>query len=239
MAKGYNVKLAPAFNDLWVASDIDARTQAEDMYKRNEKECEISREEYLASEIVKIMWRRANPMIVNYWAEAEEAFTNAIQNPGTVYTCGRGNRVISYKKSGSFLWCRLPSGGVLSYPYPEIKEVKTPWKNKDGSPIFKNLPTYMSEDGQSKKWMRFSTYGGSIVENTTQAVARDLLADAMLRLDKNGFDIVLHVHDEAACDMPKKIGNLNTMSKIMSETPTWAAGLPLKAEGFTSYRYRK
>jgi len=236
MAKGYGVRMEPAFHNLWLRANPEQRMRAEATYasalekaRKAGSELEISREEFLASDITKIFWREANPRIVNYWSELEIAALNATMHPGQFF--GNGN--VRFKKAGSFLWCQLPGGGVICYPYPEVKEVKTPWgKPKQGF-------TYMAEDGTSRKWMRFTTYGGSLAENITQAVSRDLLVDAMLRLDKVGFSIVAHVHDEIICEMPIGVAALQNMIAVMTENPAWAKSLPLKASGYVSRRYRK
>jgi DNA polymerase len=236
MAKAYNVRMEPAFNHLWNAANPEQRMRAESTLKSAQEkkrkageELEISREEFLAADITKIFWREANPNIVNYWTQLELAAMNAVLHPGQFF----GNGKIRFKKAGSFLWCQLPGSGVICYPYPEVKEVKTPW----GTP--KQGFTYMAEDGQSRKWMRFTTYGGSLAENITQAVARDLLADAMLRLDAAGFSIVGHIHDEIICEAPIGVAALSNMIAIMTANPKWALDLPLKASGFVSRRYRK
>ena len=233
MARAYNVKMESAFKELWATADFDTQSFSEQRYQQAGGKYEISREEFLASEITKINWRQSNHRICEYWVSAEEGFLRAIFDPGSTQTIGKGNRIVAFKKSGSFLWCRLPSGGVICYPYPEIKATKTPWGST------KDLPTYMAEDGQSHKWQRFSTYGGSIVENITQAVARDLLADAMLRLENANYKIVAHVHDEIICEMPCGEGSLDVMEKIMSQNPSWAFDLPVVAKGWRGFRYRK
>jgi len=234
MAKGYGVKMAPAFTHLLRAANPEQRMRAEKTWESGIKKRlaagdDISREEFLASDLTKIFWRENNPRIVNYWSELENAAINAVQNPGQFF----GTTNVKFKKAGSFLWCQLPGGGVICYPYPEVKEVKTPWDTT------KRGLTYMAEDGQSKKWWRFTTYGGSIAENITQAVSRDLLADAMLRLAAAGFKIVLHAHDEVVCEVAKNTSTLQDVVKIMTINPPWAEGLPLKAAGFVSVRYRK
>lgn len=233
MAKGYNVKMEPAYKELWDTADSDTKEQALYRHEQSGKKYEISKEEFLASEITKIKWRNANTKITGYWQAAESAFTRAMLEPGTAVQIGNKNRQVTFKKSGSFMWVRLPSGGAICYPYPELKKTKTPWDTE------KLLPTYMAEDGPSHKWMRFSTHGGSNVENITQAVARDLLADALIRLDAAGYKIVAHIHDEIVCEMDPFSGSLEEMKKIMSENPTWAFGLPTATSGWTGKRYRK
>ena len=91
------------------------------------------------------------------------------------------------------------------------------------------------------KWQRVSTYGGSLVENIIQGLARDVLADAMLRLDKAGWRIALHVHDEVVCEISEseKELALSEFSRILSEVPAWAVGLPTAVEAWRGKRYRK
>lgn len=233
MAKGYGVKLEPVFDTLWNSVSGKVQEYALTRFNQSGEKYEISKNEFLATEITKIKWREANPHTVNYWQKAEQAFINAVLEPGTTTSIGTAHRAVRFTKSGSFLFCRLPSGGVISYPYPELKEAKTPWG------ATKLLPTYMSEDGQSKKWQRFSTYGGSIVENICQATARDLLAHSMLEVTNKNYKIVAHVHDEIICEMPIHMGSLEEVQTIMSIPPQWAFDLPLASAGWRGMRYRK
>jgi DNA polymerase len=232
MARGYGVQLAPVYAHLWKLADDSQREWVEKAYKQNKsKYDDISREEYIASDLTKTFWRQANPNIVSYWADVGECAIRAVEKPMEKIKVKNAN--IAFLVNGSFLWCKLPSGGVICYPYPQIQDVELPWGGKT-----KGL-TYMAEDGQSKKWMRFKTYGGSLVENITQAVARDLLADAMLRLEDKGYPIVAHVHDEVVCELKEREGSLEEMSQIMCDSPAWANGLPVKAGGWRGKRYRK
>lgn len=195
-------------------------------------------------------WRMAHPMIVKYWESCENAALSAVLNPGKVFTAGAKGREVRYKKVGSFLWCGLPSQRAICYPYPKILEVETPWGD------LKDAVTYMkvvSSSGAAKDkiipdpaahgdWQRVSSYGGKFAENNTQAFARDLLVDAMLNLDADEFDIVMHVHDEVVVEVTEDTSDCGTHAKFkktMSEVPPYAAGLPLAVETWRGKRYRK
>lgn len=192
-------------------------------------------------------WREAHPNIKAFWYAMENAAVEAVRDKGSVQSVGR----IRFKQAGSFLMMRLPSGRFLAYPYPQVRSFEVPWRNSDGSPAHKDGLTYFSTIDVSKKakvvddpkngstWARIKTYGGMLVENATQAVARDVLADAMPRLEAAGYPIILTVHDEVVCEVPDGHGSVEEMEQIMCELPAWAAGLPVAAEGFEGERYRK
>lgn len=91
----------------------------------------------------------------------------------------------------------------------------------------------------SKKWTRIDTYGPKLVENIVQATSRDCLAEAMFRVEKTGYPIVMHVHDELVMDVPKDFGSVEEVNKIFAKPIDWAPGLPLKADGYECNYYMK
>ncbi|KLU76015.1 DNA polymerase [Clostridium botulinum] len=168
-------------------------------------------------------WRSANPHIVKFWWGVDRMAIKAVKERGRASTHG----IIFTYKSG-MLFVTLPSGRNLVYVKPRIG------LNKFG----REGLTYEGI-GATKKWDRIETYGPKIVENIVQATSRDLLAEAMLRLDKAGYKIVAHVHDEAICEVPIGEGSVEEMCAIMTESPKWVKALPLKAEGYECSFYMK
>lgn len=180
-------------------------------------------------------WRESRPATVSFWYELEETAMKAVKTPGTTFAVNPGQpNCIRYKKSGSFLLCQLPSGRIMSYPFPKIEEIDTPWGAK------KMALTYCYEDTFSKKWTRGPTYGGSLAENCTQGLCRDLMRDALLRAKSKGLNVVLHVHDEIVVEVPNsKNYTAQTLEDVMNEVPEWAKGFHIDSKGFETIRYRK
>lgn len=181
------------------------------------------------AKMIKDAWRAAHPNIVHFWYSLEKIAMAAMSSPGTVFkskTCD-----VAFRKVGSFLWCKLPSGRTICYPYPKIEMVETPWGAQ------KSAITYYGEE--QGKWSKKVAYGGLFAENITQAVARDLLCEAMLDLDEAGYRIVMHTHDEAVADMPYGKGSGDEMRAIMCRDRPWTLGLPLDGKAWEGRRYRK
>lgn len=173
-------------------------------------------------------WRRASPAVVRFWHEAEDAARRAIRAPGHTIPLRRrqdGYLVVIYRADADGLWCKLPSGRKLCYSGAFL----------DGGEI-----RYHTQEQQTRKWVVGKTYGGKLVENIVQAFARDILAEAMLRLDAAGYEILFSVHDEIICEAPKT-ARWEDMAAIMGEPVAWAPGLDryLHADGYSTVFYKK
>lgn len=168
-------------------------------------------------------WRASNPNITAFWRECQDAATSAINDKPQRIKCG----ITFYKKSG-ILFIGLPSGRALAYAKPQIGT------NRFGSPSI----TYMGIKSRGT-WERVETWGGKIVENIVQAFARDCLAESMLRLEKRGYEINFHVHDEVILDVPIGVSSAKEIASIMGEPIEWAQGLKLRAEAYETPFYKK
>lgn len=176
------------------------------------------------------LWRRANPNIVQLWHTVEAAATEAVRN-GRRSVIQGGKLEIGRTGNGDldFMYVRLPNGRVLYYPRPSMTQ------NRFGRPSI----SYMGQNQTTKKWERIETYGGKLVENITQATARDCLAEAVDRLEAAGYPVVFHIHDEIVVDAPPGRQDLEDMEKLMATVPRWAAGLPLNADGWANEFFKK
>lgn len=168
-------------------------------------------------------WRAANPHITKFWWDVDATSKKAVREKTRV---DLGNVAFEYRSG--ILFITLPSGRRLSYVKPRMET------NRFDRPAI----TYEGV-GESKKWMHIETYGAKLTENIVQGTARDLLAQAMLRLRAAGFEIVMHVHDEAVCEVPEGVSSVEEVCRIMAEQPAWAKGLPLNADGYECAFYKK
>jgi DNA polymerase len=194
----------------------------------------VSRE--LADAAVKT-YRTEHAPVVVLWRALEKAAISAVQQPGKSFTAGP----TKWTASGGtrpFLWCLLPSGRRLAYAYPSVVHEPSPWGNGDPRPVL----YHYGEDAVTRKWVNAKTYGGKLTENVIQAIARDLMAEAMLQIEDAGpWRIVLSVHDELIAERPidAKWANLQQFCQLMANIPAWASGCPVKAEGWSGDRYQK
>ena len=177
-------------------------------------------------------WRRANPAIVQLWYTVEVAAKEAV-NTGRYIELWDGRLAFAREMDPvndlDFLTIRLPNGRKLYYAKPYMTT------NRFGRPSL----GYWGMDQKTKKWGQVETYGGKLVENITQAVARDCLAEAVERLEAAGYPVVFHIHDEVVIDAGPDKADLSDVVRIMSQVPVWAQGLPLNAEGWTNDFFKK
>lgn len=171
-------------------------------------------------------WRSANPGIVKFWREVETAAKHVIQNK-TCYVLRKTYCNLKFLYDRGYMFIELPSGRRLSYY---------------GATVDKGRLSYYGIDQTKKIWCKTDTYGGSLVENITQAIARDCLCDTMYRIYYDaGLPILMHIHDEIVSEAPDADAQdaLQAMYDVMAVPPAWAKGLPLKGDGYISKYYKK
>ena len=168
-------------------------------------------------------WRRANPHITQFWWDVDKAAVEAVTKRAKT----RAGRIGFEYRSG-ILFVTLPSGRKLAYVKPRMAVNKFGREGLTYEGILEN-----------KKWDRIETYGPKLVENIVQGTARDLLAEAMLRVEKKGYPIVMHCHDEIIAEVPEGSGSVEEMCEVMAARPSWAEGLPLRADGYECPFYQK
>ena len=168
-------------------------------------------------------WRSSNPNITKFWWSVDRAVKYVVSTKQPY--SGYGLK-FSYEKG--ILFIELPSGRRLAYVRPRMGV------NNFGS----DCVTYEGL-GSAKKWERIESYGPKFVENIVQATARDILAEAMQRLSRAGFKITMHIHDEVVLEVPRGMSSVEEVCSIMGETPAWAKGLNLRADGYECEFYKK
>ena len=192
-------------------------------------------------EPIRDAWRAANPEIVQFWYACERSAKEAVLGKKGVNLRIAGKKaVLRFAYESGFLTITLPSGRKLFYVKPRIEAEDLVRTNTAGVKYVAaraGTITYEGQDQKTKQWSRLTTYGGKLVENITQAVARDCLAESMLALDDAGYTQLATVHDEIIMEM--KGGTLEEAEKIMGEAIAWAPGLPLRGDGFETKYYMK
>jgi DNA polymerase len=178
--------------------------------------------------VIKQRWRRKNRKIQEFWWALEEAAIRAVLTGDKQYVNN-----ITFGMMKDHLLCKLPSGNCITYPFAKIYTVETDWGTQ------KKTLSYMAQSPTTGHYAKTFTYGGKLAENITQAVARDLLANALVKLDEADFNLVLHCHDEPVAEEPVERNEFDKFVNIMKDTPLWAKGLPIKVEGWVGTRYKK
>lgn len=203
---------------------------------------------------IKRMWRESHPETVAFWRDLKDGILAAVRNPGREFWAGahlRRNRerairiwrTVEFDSSGRkvpgwWLCMELPSGRILSYPGIGVSVTKE--TDEDGRVNTNVRIKYQGENQLTRQWTTLYTHGGKACENIVQALCRDLLAYAMINVERGGYPIVLSVHDELVCETPDLPEyNVAELERLMCELPEWAEGFPLVAEGAEMKRYAK
>ena len=181
-------------------------------------------------------YRERFAMVPRLWRGLEDAARKAIQNPDTV--CRYGKIAYCFNSAENFLRCRLPSGRYLHYYAPRLEQPDEDWKRPEI-----RYWAVKQVDGGAKVWTEVRSYGGLLTENVVQAIARDLMVAAILRIRRkfgpSGLHIILTVHDEVIYEYPIGAIDPKAIEATMAETPKWAPGCPVAAEASRGFRYGK
>ena len=248
MARNYNIDLetlAPlvlpsATGFEYKKSESIAKTYLENLEKRIKLKLEknvgdasfldrMSLEAAIACDIIKYRWRVARPLVTQLWGDMSSAAFAAIRNPNKIYPAGN-HIVFGMSPCRQYLLMQLPSGRCLRYYKPEIRK-----RQKFGKPT--DTITFMRM--VNGKWLRTDTYGGKLAENATQASSNCLLRYSMNTVEAEGYQVVLHIHDEPATEVPIGFGSQEHLNALVAHKPGWAKGLPMEAKGWRGRRYRK
>jgi DNA polymerase len=170
----------------------------------------------------KTEWRTAHPAIKRFWYDINRAALTAVHERGRAIRCGP----VAFRCSGALLQLKLPSGRKISYPQPRAI----------GDEHRQHIT--FSDNGAGQ-FSECRAYGGLWTENIVSGIARDLLAEAMIRVEAAGYPIVLHVHDELVCEIPDGFGSAEEFTRLMTCMPAWAPDLPIAASAWTAQRYCK
>lgn len=229
-ATGYNVDLDSMAASLSGSLPEELVFEAERFYDCRLKEDPasgdygLSKETFIACDVLKRSWRRAHPNVVILWRDLEDCARAAINNPGHSYYTGNDRFMFECIKG--FLFLALPSGRVVTYAGARIDSDKG--------------IRYQGQHKITKKWCELSYYGGLALENCAQALSAQILDYSIDRTENSGLPVVLHVHDEITAEVGIDSGkSVEDLERAMTEPIPWLEGMPLKAEGFECLRYRK
>lgn len=225
-AAAYGIDLEDMANTAYGTLPSAVVKEAEDFYEWNVKQKRntygLSKKAYVVCESFKRLWRQAHPMTVALWAGLADICSKAITTVNTNFVYG----MFKARRDGQWLRLTMPSGRSLCFPYPQVDE--------------KGTISFMGMNQYTRKWERITTHGGKLAENICQAGARDIFKYGIDLSDKAGYPLVLAVHDEQVCEVPDSLDyTVAKLEELMATVPDWATGIPLAAEGFETYRYKK
>lgn len=225
-ARGYGVDLSEMARHVRESCAPADWLSASQAFARLGGSSDLGADEWTACEVIKRLWRRAHPAITGFWADVDSAVKQVLAGLTPYASAGR----VSFRKCGTYLVATLPSGRPVCYPAARL-----PGEASGGCAF-----EYYGQIQATRRWSYIRTYSGKIVENLTQACARDVLASSLPAAEAAGYKTVLSVHDELITEVPDDPRfSAAGLAAIMSSVPSWAEGLPLSAAGFAAYRYKK
>jgi len=179
-------------------------------------------------------WRSAHPKIRNSWYEYEKACLRSVISGEEIPVKNiRADIKFFYDKEAKFLTMQLPSRRKLYYYEPQLVDKQTPWGEARTS------VSVMGVDSVTKQWVRRDLYGGLLVENSVQAMARDIMYNGMLNAERAGYAQLLTVYDESVAEIPEGFGSIEEFNSLLCKLDEWAKDIPITSESFISKRYRK
>lgn len=244
-AATYGVDLAVVAQTASSNAPPEMYTKAEKTWERNflrGRDFTLEPDVYIGCDVAKQLYRRKNPAIMQLWWDVERACKDALRNPGSVHHVGR----CKIWRSKAYLIVELPSKRRLLYAQPklhvtvefdEMDENDATLEERIDNAERRAAISYMH--AFSSQWKRTRTYGGKLVENITQAIANDVLRAALLNCRADDWPVILHVHDEIVAEVVKGTRTLAELNALMERDLWWSQGLPLKAAGYVSQRYKK
>lgn len=239
MSRSYNINMEIAFPALWDAASPEEREMADkrfdDVLAKGNNDW-LPRKAWQACWLVVRAWRRAHGPVVDMWDRFHSAAWHTLEESGKVIVAGK----ISFKRENGFLWLTLPSGRKLAYPTPAVENLEVPWSDKrlpKREREHRDMLTVLAfEQGRA---LRYPFYPGLTFQHAVQAIARDLLANGMEKVEAAGYPVVMSIHDEVLSEVRPEKADIGHFTSKLCELPDWAAGLPLLASGWAGFRYRK
>lgn len=183
----------------------------------------LAQKTWIVCEALKLAWREAHPMVVQFWDECENAAKNAIVQPGKEFKAGKH---VTFSSEKNWLYAKMPSGTSLCYPSPRISE--------------KGEINFLGVNQYTRKWQRIKTFSGKLMENLTQKLARDRCLCNIPEIEKAGYSVVLRVHDELVTEcLDDDKYNAEELSYLLAKPQSWCLDYPTAAAGLAMKRYGK
>lgn len=261
MARVYGLKLHPVFPPVWAAADEERREKACKRYerclKRGEAKADVlTREGWIAGELIKIGFRAGHPAIQAAWGLLRDAMREAVDKPGQRVKVLK----VEYLVAHDTLWCKLPSGRAIAYPVPRLKAMV--WfedgvtgdvdcipaeqgyaRERAGEGKVKNNApasvTALAVNDRTRKFERYGLYGGLAFQNIVMGIEVDILRHGLKAGERAGYPAIGHIHDAGLFEPREGFGSLAELTAIMCDLPAWAEGLPLTGAGYRSKRLKK